>query len=53
VQLLPGDLRPNGSVSVRVSCTTNLTGLTVGDIATKQTMSATATEAIDRYRGTG
>jgi len=45
--------RPGGQVSVQVSCTVSLAGLTLLHLPGSQTLSASFTAPIDAYRGTG
>ena len=45
--------RPGGQVSVQVSCTVSLAGLTLLHLPGSQTLTASFTSPIDLYRGTG
>lgn len=47
------DLSPGGSVNVTVSCTADVASVALPGIAPDQTVSAEATEVVDRYRGSG
>jgi Flp pilus assembly protein TadG len=47
------DLSPGGSVNVTVFCTADVASVAMPGIAPDQTVSAEATEVVDRYRGTG
>lgn len=46
-----GDFVPGGEISVRVSCTVDLSDLALLDIPGAQTVTATADSPIDVYRG--
>jgi len=47
------DFRPGGTVTVEVSCDVSLASLSLIRVPGQQTVSATATEVIDVYRGVG
>lgn len=47
------DLSPGGSVNVTVHCTADVASVATPGISPAQTVSAEATEVVDRYRGSG
>ncbi|HMG41413.1 MAG TPA: TadE family protein [Acidimicrobiales bacterium] len=47
------DLGPDGTVSVSVSCTADVSNVALPGVPGSQTFTAESTEVVDRYRGTG
>ena len=47
------DFTPGGTVNVTVSCTTNLSDVTIGGMPGAKTLTAAASAPLDTYRGSG